>query len=160
MDDASELRKAKWLIVAGLAFCVSGCLSFSELNYLARGRTVEAEIREVLDTERGRRNREVPVRLEKYTYREPDGTIRDADDVMAADWAPPGDPGTVPVEFIPGSEYSSRVAGTGAIWPAYVFGGSLVAFGWFGWRLAKEANEPPRRTPAYARSKPRTVRGR
>ena len=147
MDADAELRKAKWLLIAGAAFCVSGCFSLSELNYLVRGETAAGTITEVLDTDRGRPGRRRAVRLVKFRYEEADGTRRKQDAEFPPGWPPPGGEPEVPVRYVPGSEYSGRIAGTGRVWPLWVFGGSLLALGWFGWRLSREANAPPPRRP-------------
>ena len=144
MDADAEIRKAKWLLIAAAAFCVSGCYSFSELDYLVRGGTAVGRITEVRDTTRGRRDR--PVRLVGFTYAEADGTRRSQDAILPPDWRPP-ESGTLPVRYVPGSEYSGEIVGTASRWPLAAFAGSLVAVCWFLWRLAREANEPPRRRP-------------
>ena len=143
MDPDAELQKFKWLLLGAVAFCVSGCLSFAELNYWARGATTDAVVDEVVNTERGRRNR--PIRLVKYHYGESDGTVRRFSDELPPDWVPPGDPGTVPVRFIPGSEYSSEVVGFAPTWPPFVFGGSVLLLAFGVWKLARQANAPPPR---------------
>ena len=149
MDADAELRKFKWLMLAAVLFCVSGCYSLAELNYLVRGETTEGRITEVLDTTRGRRR--TPVRLVKFAYAEADGTRRSQDEVFAPDWRPPSD-GALPVRYVPGSEYSGEIVGTARRWPLYVFGGSLALIAYFLWRLSKEANGPVRRRPIGGRS--------
>ena len=147
MDADVEIRKAQWLIYALVAFGVSGCYSLSELNYLVRGEVTDARITDVSDTTRGRRGGH-PVRLVTYEYEEEDGTRRKQDDVMPPDWRPPGDGSTVPVRYVPGSEYSGQIVGSARRWPLYVFAASLLACVWFVWRLARQANAPPpRRVP-------------
>jgi hypothetical protein len=144
MDADSELVKAKWLLVALVAFAVSGCYSLSELNYLVRGETTDAQITEVLDTTRGRRSG-APVRLVKYTYKEPDGTLRRQDDVMPPDWLPPGGGSTVPVRYVPGSEYSGQIVGSASRWPLLLFGVCCAAALILVWSVARQANAPPPR---------------
>ena len=142
MDSDAEIRKAKWALLAAAAFCVSGCFSLSELNYLVRGQETTGRITELKDTTRGRRDR--PVRYVKFEYTEADGTRRTQDETFAPDWTPPGDGVTVPVRYISGSEYSGQIVGTASRWPLAIFGGSLALLAWFLWRLARQANEPAR----------------
>ena len=66
----------------------------------------EAQITDVIDTTRGRSDRKSLVQLVKYAFSEEDGARRNRDDVMPPDWRPPGDGSTVPVRYVPGSEYS------------------------------------------------------
>jgi hypothetical protein len=135
MSTLGTIRNTR--IVLGLVglFFVSGMLSCQELEYLVKGKAVEARLEEThveKDPEHeGREKRVVGYSfMDKETYR------REYADVPL-DWSGMGAQ-TVKVEYLPGWERHSRLVGqNNRVW-VYIFFGSLVAAGIGVWSLARE----------------------
>jgi hypothetical protein len=142
MDPESELARAKWLLVAGAIFLVSGCVSWGELVYLVSGKTAQAEVTNAYETVRRRFGIETSRQLTiDYAFNEPDGTRRIGTDSVSPNWRIP-ESGYVAVRYTPGADGSSRLAGN-VHWFGLVFFlismGAIVIFGIRLWRQAAEA---------------------
>jgi hypothetical protein len=141
MDAAQEVGRAKWLILAALVFLVSGCVSWGEFAYLLTGKTADAKITKVAEvTKRGRFGISTGTQLEvSYEFTEADGTRRTASDTADVNWPVPPS-GKTPVQYTPGADGNSRLAGK-VNWIALsIFGVALVAVGWFTFRLIRRAS--------------------
>jgi hypothetical protein len=145
MDQDQELKRAKWLLGAAGVFLISAFMSFDEFRYRIWGRTVEGHVSQAKEVEvsqgRGGRRRMLSV---EYTFPDEGRAPLTERDLVPVEWKLPPD-GTVPIQYIPGSSDSSRISGhTNAFWMV-VFFASLGIMTLFIVKLAREANEPPRR---------------
>jgi hypothetical protein len=148
MDADQELARAKWLLFSGVLFLVSCFLSYAELVYLLRGKQVQATVTSAYETPiRGRFGTVRGMqRTVEYAFTEADGTRRTDSDTVSLDWDLPNN-GTVPVQYTPGAEGRSRLAGHVNLVALVIFAVSVVVLGIFGYRLWREASEAtkPRR---------------
>jgi uncharacterized membrane protein YtjA (UPF0391 family) len=110
MDEESELRRAKWLLLGIVIFLVSGCISYRELLYYVTGHNAQGQITKTYESVRRSRGRETISRVVEYSFSEPDGTQRSGSDDLARDWPIPVD-GKVMIRYTPGSDGSSRISG-------------------------------------------------
>ena len=142
MDAAQEIGRAKWLILAGLLFLVTGCVSWGEFVYLLAGKTADAKVTKVMEvTKRGRFGISTGTQLEvSYEFTEADGTRRTASDTTDVNWPVPAS-GKTPVQYTAGADGNSRLSGK-VNWIALtIFGVSLLAVGWFTFRLIRRASD-------------------
>ncbi len=110
MDHDQEIKRAKRLLAALAFFLFSGFWAFNELRYVAWGRTVEGRVlqaNQVMMT--GRRGSQKPMLSVEYSFASESGGSLNERDLLPADWPVPS--GTVPIQYIPGSPDSSRLAG-------------------------------------------------
>lgn len=141
MDAGHEIAKAKWLILAGIAFLITGCVSWGEFIYLITGKTAEATITKTAEvTKRGRFGISTGTKLEvSYSFTEADGTRRTGADTTDLNWSVPTS-GKTPVQYTPGVEGDSRLSGK-VNWIALsIFAVTLLAVGWFTFRLIRQAS--------------------
>jgi hypothetical protein len=152
MDRDSELARAKWLLFSGILFLVSCFICYGELMYLLRGKQTRATLTKAYEvTRRGRFGLSSGTVLTvEYTFVEPDGTRREDSDTVSPDWELPSD-GTVPVQYTPGSEGRSRLAGHVNWFGIGFFAVSVVVLGVFGYRLWREASEATKPRPSKRR---------
>jgi len=151
MDAGREIAKAKWLIIAGILFLVTGCVSWGEFIYLITGKTAEATITKPPTevTTRGRFGIATGTKLEvSYSFTEADGTRRTGTDTTDLNWPVPAS-GKTPVQYTPGADGNSRLSGK-VNWIALsIFVVTLLAVGWFTFRLIRQAsaevNDKPKR---------------
>jgi hypothetical protein len=152
MDGDGERRKVGWLLFSAVALLASCCISFHELTYFVRGRQANGTVTRSYETVlRGRSGfKRGTVRTVEYTFKEPDGSRRSGSDTVPLDWPLSAD-GTVGVQYMPGADGQSRLAGHINIGGVALFVGmcSLVAF--FLYRVLREASEATR--PASSRRK-------
>jgi hypothetical protein len=128
----TELARLKGILIAGLAFIISACFSFSELKFAIWGKTAEAKATRTRDTEgTGRRSR--PKRHLEYQYNEADGTGRSGRDSVEIDWPVPEN-GIYSVQYLPGVADSSRLLGHSRIVAVYLFLGCLAWLGYSGYK--------------------------
>lgn len=111
MDNDSEIRRAKWLAIAGFIFLASGCYSYQELIYLVRGRTTQATILRVYEvTKHGRFGQETGThQVVEYQFVDSDGKSRRDSDEISSNWDIPPI-GTIAVIYTPGPKGLSRLA--------------------------------------------------
>lgn len=142
MDADSEIKKAKWLFGAGLLFLFSCYLTYGELAYLIRGRQTEATITNTQEfVHRGRFGLGGSQRLAvEYTFTEPDGTHRQDSDTVSPEWNIP-EKGNVTVQYTPGRNGRSRLAGHVNWFGLALFGISVTVVGVAGYRLWHQAAE-------------------
>ncbi|MBX3438532.1 MAG: hypothetical protein KF861_13655 [Planctomycetaceae bacterium] len=146
VDEEAERAKAGMLLAAIVAFIISGWYSFRELNYLLRGRSVEAEVTRMYEYTVPTRHGPSKPRLGiEYRFTDADGQSRED-----KDWVPVSrglhGRATVEVQYLPGPEGDSRLAANRSILGPAVFLACLafVVLGLM--RLIREANAPiPRR---------------
>jgi hypothetical protein len=85
-----EIRRAKWIGIAGLALLFSMFYSCSEARYLAFGRSTEASLLKVEPLlEARRRGGSVPMHDVHYQFEDRDGTVRKESQIVPADWTLP-----------------------------------------------------------------------
>ncbi len=153
MDQDFELGRAKWLGLFLVLLLVSCFISYSEVIYLFRGNNVQDfRITDVSTSETTKRLGITTGErlLIDYEFIEPDGTHRTGQDHMSKDWVVP-DNEMVAVRYTPGVNGTSRLAGHVNWLGIGFFIIALVAVGWFGyklWREAREAYEPRKRKKA------------
>ena len=140
MDAGHEIGRAKWVIAAGIAFLVSGCVTWGEFVYLLTGKTADARVTKVVEvTKRGRFGVSSGSQLEvSYDFAEADGTRRTGTDTAALNWPLPAS-GTTPVQYTPGADGNSRLAGK-VNWIALgIFGVLLLTVGVLTFLLIRKA---------------------
>jgi hypothetical protein len=142
MDHDQELKRAKWILAAGAIFLISAFMSFDEFRYKIWGRTTEARVIQVRPYEEpGRRGKSTPRLSVEYSFQdEAKNTFSERDNV-SLDTQLPSD-GHVPIQYIPGTADSSRIAGHSNSFWVLVFFASLAIMAVFLIMLAREANEP------------------
>lgn len=146
MDRDNELARAKWLLGSGVLFLASCFACYSEMVYLLSGHKIDAAVTEAYEvTHRTRFGMSQGKALTvEYRFAEPDGTQRTGSDTVASNWDLPPT-GTIPVQYTPGAEGRSRLAGHInwlGIWFFFVSIGVLAFFGYRLWREAVEATRP------------------
>lgn len=152
MDEEAELVKLKWLIFAGLAFLVSSFFAWTELRYALWSRTTEAEVVDVFETETiGRRGRRIPVLAVEYRFTDEAGVPRFERDEVARGWQPPANR-RVAIEYFPGENGGSRLAGNRNWRSLVVFFGTLAVLAFAGWKLWREAREAVAQSDRFSRS--------
>ena len=144
IDEEEELKKLKWILIAVVAFLVSGYLSFKELKYSVWGARAAATVTNTFETAASRRN---PLLAVEYTFTDKDGQQHSEWDDVPFDWPVPGP--MVNVQYLPGVEDSSRLEGHSSKVAVWVFLGCCVLLGFAGFKLYQMASEavdgPPRR---------------
>ncbi|QDT89628.1 hypothetical protein [Gimesia algae] len=144
IDEDEELKKLKWILIAVVAFLISGYLSFKELKYTVWGATTEATVTNTFDTAESRRK---PLLAVEYTFTDEDGKHYSERDDVPIDWPVPGP--TVNVQYLPGVEDSSRLEGHSSKVAVWVFLSCCVLLCFAGFKLYQMASEavdgPPRR---------------
>jgi hypothetical protein len=153
VDTDSELARAKWLLFSGAFFLASCFICWGELAYLLRGRRTDATVTKAYEvTRRGRFGIGSSTALTvEYAFAEPDGTRRTGSDTVPPDWDLPPN-GKAPVQYTPGEDGRSRLAGHVHWAGLAIFAVSVVVLGFFGYRLWREASEATR--PARPRRRP------
>jgi hypothetical protein len=145
IDQDAELKRFKWLLGAGLSFLISGYFSYDEMKYAIWGKTAEAHVYEARETIRSSL-RSPPMVSLKYTFTESDGTPRSEFDSIPAN-SPFAQLQTVTVQYLPGVEKSSRIAGRVRLMAILFFCGSVVWLAGSIIGLVREANRPIARGP-------------
>jgi hypothetical protein len=135
----SGLEKLKGLLIVGVLFLVSCFLCYRELIYLFRGETIVATVTRTYEVTRGA---DEPLGLTvEYAFHEPSGIYRTDSVTVAPDWEMPAS-GKVYVEYTPGKEGRSRLAGDrnwfGIIFFVLSLGGLIFGCVWL-WVKAGEA---------------------
>ncbi|MFK7778754.1 MAG: hypothetical protein QM501_11670 [Gimesia sp.] len=143
-DEEEELAKLKWILIAGIAFLVTGYLSFQELKFAVWGTTAEANVTRTFETRASRRSRLLAV---EYTFTDKEGKHHSERDDVPIDWPTPGP--KVNIQYMPGVEDSSRLEGHSSKIAVWIFFGCCVWLGYSGFQLYQLASEavdgPPRR---------------
>lgn len=143
MDQDEELAKLKWILIAGVAFLVSGYLSFQELKYAIWGTTAEANVTRTYET----RERRTNLLAVEYTFTDDEGKSHSERDDVPSDWPTPG--ATVMVQYLPGVEDSSRLEGHSSKLAVWMFLGCCLLLVFAGFKLYQMASDavdgPPRR---------------
>ena len=138
MDMDNEVYRFKVMLVCGILFLVSIFMSYGELQYMASGETVQANLINAYETTRYSR-RGVPRHTLVVEYQFTDGErgVRKESDRVRTSWPLDTASAHVPIEYIPGSPGSSRLYGhTQMVW-VYIFGASLLAMGFFCYKFWK-----------------------
>jgi hypothetical protein len=146
MDMDNELARAKWLLFSAALLLVSCCITYGEAVYLVKGRQTDATITRVYEeTLRGRFGANRGQRLTvEYSFAEPDGTRRRDSDTVSLDWDIPST-GKIPVQYTPGAEGRSRLAGHANWFGIGFFAVSVVLLVLFALGLYREmADTSPR----------------
>jgi hypothetical protein len=140
MDQANELARAKWLMLGGVLFLISGCISYGEIAYFLNGHDAEGDVTKVYESRSRRGGVSLTV---EYTFREPNGTNRKGMASVPTDWPVPLN-NKVAVRYTAGEDGSSRLGGrvhwVGLIMFAVSLGLILV----FVIRLLREGAEEPK----------------
>jgi hypothetical protein len=139
MDMDDEMRRLKWLLLAGLILIVSAFFSWRELKYAVLGSTVDARlVRTYETTEGGRRGRSREKIAVEYEFTDKDGTVRKETDTISTSEPRPAGP-TVLVQYRSGSPDASRLSGNSQrIW-LLVFLGCIAFVGFKIWSIMKES---------------------
>ena len=84
MDE--ELMRAKWVLIAAFVFLISGCMTYTELEYLVFGHTTDARVvdAKLVDTSERRFRTTEKLRID-YQFTEPDGTARKGQQDLSPD---------------------------------------------------------------------------
>lgn len=144
MDDENEVQKFKWLLIAILAFGISGWYSWTELRYATWGKTVDAEIVRMHETtRRSRRGITSTWLVIDYQFSEPGASVRSESDEVPND-NPRPEGGKVAVEYVPGKPGMSRLAGHRNVIAVVIFGLTLLWLAYQGFQLFREAREASR----------------
>jgi len=144
MSEGRELRYFKWFLGACGTFLISGCFALDEARYLVWGKIAEGRVRDKPQAV------SIDERYGNRTYLGVNYTFRDevAGPRSERDLVPPAmqvsEGQTVPIQYIPGEEKSSRVAGNRSMGYVYTFLGCIAVMAIFIYMLAREANEPVR----------------
>ena len=141
MNDNDEFQRLKLLLIAVVAFAISGWFSWVELKYKVWGAEAEATVDAATPVERrGRRGRRIPKLDVSFHYTD-ESTQRSTShrfDVSQDSNISHGD--QFLVQYLPGVENSARQGGS--IFPILFFGGSILFMGWSLFSMAREANQP------------------
>lgn len=123
MDEASEVRKFKLLLVVGAAFLASAYFSFEEMRYAVWGQAMSARLIEVRQATGSRGRQQIIV---EYEYVDAQGTVhRERDELSRSAHIPVGE--VLDIQYVPGVNDSSRLL-TSANWFAiYIFLGMVAA---------------------------------
>ncbi|MCA9018312.1 MAG: hypothetical protein KDA77_23525, partial [Planctomycetaceae bacterium] len=133
MDQDEELAKLKWILAAGVAFLVTGYLSFQELKYAVWGTTTEATVTRTFETSTGSRRRSKMLLAVEYTFTDKEGQSHNERDDVPIDWPTPGP--KVNIQYLPGVEDSSRLEGHSSKVAVWMFLGCCVLLGFAGFKL-------------------------
>ena len=134
MDD-DELAKFKRILFAGIAFLVSAYFSYKELKFAVWGTTADATVTRTFET----KNRRTPLLAVEYTFLDEAGKSHSERDDVSLDW--PVESEIMTVQYLPGVDDSSRLAGHSNKVVVWIF---LACTAWFavsGFKLYKEAND-------------------
>jgi len=125
MDDENELQKAKYVLIFGLAFLISGFLALNEVRYMVFANAADAKVMRVYQTEEvGRRGRRIPKLGVEYQFNDKAGAPVTAKNQVNVETVIP-EGGSIRVEYLAGVKDSSRIIGAGnAAWP---IGGFVVS---------------------------------
>ena len=138
MDAEEETVKFKFMLIALVAFVVSGFFAYMELKYATGGKAAQATVDRVGEVP-GRRGRTTTVAY--YHYRDDAGNLRHGSAPLDGDFsASPGD--TVAVQYLADT---SRLAGQRNTFALVVFFGCLAALvigGALFWRHVRQATRP------------------
>ena len=124
-------------------FAISGYYCFVETEYLVQGQSARAMVTSTKPTS-DRRGRHARINRVEYRFAEPNGTQRSGSDHRPLDWTPPPN-GRIVVEYTPGQDGRSRMAGSVNSRAILLFGGCLVVlavFGIFLWSRTRETIRP------------------
>jgi hypothetical protein len=147
MDEEEELAKLKWILIAGIAFLVTGYLSFQELKFAVWGTTAEATVTRTFETSSGSRRRPKLLLAVEYTFSDEEGQHHSERDDVPSSWPTPGP--KVTIQYMPGVEDSSRLEGHSSQVAVWIFFGCCVWLAYSGFQLYQLASEavdgPPRR---------------
>jgi hypothetical protein len=148
--EPSKYLMPRLLVGAAAIFVISCCISYDELIYLVASRRTMADVTEVYPVSAGSRSSAGKVLMVKYTFREPDGTVREGHDEASLDWEA-SDDNKVAIQYTAGANGRSRFAGRVRWLGVTIFGLSVAAMAFFLFRVIREAQEATR---------PRTGKGR
>jgi hypothetical protein len=109
---------ARLAVLGAMVFFASGFVSIGEVGYAIWGRTTTANVR-------APRNGLADDTSVRYSFQDVDGTRRTERDRVTGGWRPPAD-GNVRIEFVPGREGKSRVAGNRNDTMIGIFIGSML----------------------------------
>jgi hypothetical protein len=149
MDMDHELRRAKWLLITALFFCISACFTWGEFLYLVTGKEAVGNVGKVYEVTKRSYGSESRTLSVEYTFFESDGTLRSGVQSLSRDWPVPQD-GKVKILYTPGKDGNSRLVGH-ANWVAIgLFALTSTVMLFFVFRLFREAyiatrEELPRR---------------
>jgi hypothetical protein len=104
-------------------FVISGVITIGEIGYFLWGQTTTAEFKKVQPVYDNRG----PARMQsvKYAFIDDDGHRRVERNRVPLDWKPPAN-GRLRIEYVPGTEGKSRLAGSRNDAMVYVFFGTLA----------------------------------
>jgi hypothetical protein len=141
MDSDSEVVRAKWLLAGFVVFLIGSWFSYRELIYLVRGREGPAVIARAYEVEkRGRWGLVTGTRVAvDFEFLDSEGNRRKGHDEMSSGWQPPRD-GPVRVQYTPGADGSSRLAGHVNWFGPAVFAVALVYLVIMARRLLRRAS--------------------
>ena len=139
VDVDDEVKNAKFMLFAFVAFLFSGYYSYVEMKYAIWGSDADATIVSIKETSvMRRRGRREPKLSVEYSFSDSEGQTHTAKENVPIDWEPAGE--TVPIEFIQGAEVRSRIAGQTSLFMVWVFLACLLWLGFSLFKLIKEAN--------------------
>lgn len=143
MDQDEELKRFKFIAIAGVIFLFSAWYSWKEFRYLISGAETRADIHDARIIEVSGRYGSKSSRLQfNLQYTEADGIGRsDKIETTNLDYELPPD-GLLPIQYLPGQENSARIAGSVNWTSLVIFFGSLSWLTVMLLRLIKEANTP------------------
>ncbi len=111
MADRAERTSLTWIWVPVVTLLIGAALSIGELDYLIRGRTATGSNVQVstqfLGPVAGRKR---VAKVVGYEFRDRTGRSRSGRDELSVYWKPPAD-GVVRIQYLPGPDGKSRVAG-------------------------------------------------
>ncbi len=146
MYDSGDVRQVKLLLFVGIVFLFSAYYSWIEFRYLTFARQADAQVTAAEIVEhRGRRGSRYHKLAVQFTFKDGSGASQSGRQELDPDTAlNPGD--VVAIQYIGGDTNSPRVKGTGSKVAVIGFVGSLLFAGWWLWKVAREANQPIRRS--------------
>jgi hypothetical protein len=137
MDSSSyfEWLKLRLLLAGVVMFVVSGFFSCSELNYLARGKTIAATKASSHTVQQRGRYGTTQELYVSYEFND-GGKVRKESDEVALDFNLPSS-GPIMIEYIPDSADYSRLEGHHHWWAITIFTCSFIPIGLAGWKFWK-----------------------
>ena len=152
MDTDSEVAKFKWLLIAGVAFLVSGYFSYHEIKYMTWGKVADGIVTEARQTtSTGRRGRRIHKLRVDYQFPDDTGAQHASYGSLAVD-APYQSGSPIKIQYLRGAAEVSRINGEEQKWSLFVFFGSLIGMAYGIWQIAKLANDDPMERKRQRRS--------
>src|SRR5688572_22426556 len=140
MDTEEETARFKVMLVVAIIFLISVFLAWRELKYMMFAEEADAKLVRVYTfEERGRRGRVSEKMAVEYQFTDAEtGSVRTETDAVPITNRPPKGP-SVKVQYLEGSEGSSRLAGhSQTIW-LWVCGGTLAFLAYKFFALVRES---------------------